>query len=126
MPSFRQSVRYASRGIAWFLAHERNGRYQAFIGFAAIMLGAALHISRLEWAAILGCMALVLALEMINSAIELLCNHLHPGFHPAIGIVKDLCAGAVWLASLFSVIIGACIFVPRIWALIEVGTPFST
>jgi diacylglycerol kinase (ATP) len=49
---------------------------------------------------------LVLVAEMANTAIETLADHLHPGQHPEIGVVKDVAAGAVLVASLVAVVVG--------------------
>jgi diacylglycerol kinase (ATP) len=49
---------------------------------------------------------LVLALELVNSALERLIDHLHPGAAPEIAAVKDIAAGAVLLASAAAVVVG--------------------
>lgn len=55
----------------------------------------------LIWWALVGMMiALVLAAELINTALEQLVDHLHPEQHPRIKIVKDCAAAAVLLLSL--------------------------
>jgi len=58
---------------------------------------------------------LVLTLELVNTAIEKLADHLHPERHQVLKIVKDTLAGAVFLASLFAV----CIFIIFIASLIR-------
>lgn len=73
---------------------------------AAVLLGATLWIR----VALIASLLLVLCAEFLNTAIEKLCDHLHPGHHARIGIVKDLAsAGAfaaqglaalVWIAAL--------------------------
>jgi diacylglycerol kinase len=51
---------------------------------------------------------------MINSAIEKLCNLVHPTYHPAVKVIKDISAGAVLWISVMSSIIGIIIFLPKI------------
>ena len=63
------------------------------------------------------CIAIVLCLEMVNSAIEQLCNMVTKEFHPSIGKIKDISAGAVLLASILSFVIGCFIFLPKIISL---------
>lgn len=73
----------------------------------AFLVGAGLWVR----VALVASLLLMLAAEFLNTAIEKLCDHLHPDRHPRIGIVKDLAsAGAflaqavaalVWLAALF-------------------------
>jgi diacylglycerol kinase len=54
------------------------------------------------WALVGFVIAVVLAFEALNGALETLVDHLHPDIHPEIRIVKDMAAGAVLL-----VVIGA-------------------
>jgi diacylglycerol kinase len=117
MKAFINRVKFAFNGWAKFFAKETNGQIQLLVAFLVIIAGFLLNISRGEWMIVLGCTALVLSLEMINSAIEKLCDHLHPGLHPQIGLVKDIAAGAVLWASVVSVAIGLIIFLPRIISL---------
>ncbi|GEP00431.1 diacylglycerol kinase [Methylobacterium haplocladii] len=73
---------------------------------SAFLLGATLWVR----VALVASLLLMLSAEFLNTAIEKLCDHLHPGHHPRIGIVKDLAsAGAfaaqglaalVWIAAL--------------------------
>ena len=52
--------------------------------------------------------------EMFNTALEKLCDHLHPEEHAAIGLVKDISAGAVLIIAIAAAINGAIIFSPKI------------
>jgi diacylglycerol kinase len=103
---------YAWKGIIVFLRHCRNVRWHLSAAALAIALGAVLGISKGQWVAIVLVIALVLVAEMINEAIELLCDHLHPEQHPAIGRVKDISAGAVLLAAITAVVVGMLVFLP--------------
>src|SRR5258706_13299895 len=84
----------AFAGLVYFFRHERNGRIQLIIGLLSIILSILLHISKYEWIVVLLCTGAVLSAEMSNSALEKLCNHVHPSFHLQIKIVKDVAAGA--------------------------------
>ncbi|MDB5646468.1 diacylglycerol kinase [Methylobacterium sp.] len=61
----------------------------------ALLLGASLWVRVALIASLLG----VLAAEFLNTAIEKLCDHLHPGHHPGIGIVKDLASAGAFAAQ---------------------------
>ena len=65
------------------------------------------------------CIGSVLVVELLNTAIEKLCDVLQKNFHPGIKIVKDVVAGAVLVSALGSVCIGAMIFLPKIIHLIK-------
>lgn len=73
-----------------------------------------LEIGTNEWIAILFCSALVLGLEMINTAIEKLSNVVSTSIRPDIKIIKDMAAGAVLLVSIISLIIACIIFFPKV------------
>lgn len=105
----------AFSGLGHFLLHERNGRIQAIIGICALLLAAFLRITRTGWIAVLLCIGSVLSMEMLNSALEKLCDLVEPGFHPQIKIVKDTAAGAVLWVSVISALIGGIIFLPEIF-----------
>lgn len=122
MKRFFRSLRHALYGWRLFFRTEQNGQLQAGIALLATAAGFVLKINTTEWLCILGCIALVLCLEMMNSAIEKLVDHLHPSRHDKVRWVKDVAAGAVLFASLISAIAGCIIFLPKIYSLFHHGT----
>ncbi len=115
--AFLWSFVHATNGLRLSL-RERNARVQAAAGLVAIALGAALNLSRVEWAVLTLTIALVLALETVNSAIEALVDLVTLDYHPLAKRAKDLAAGAVWLAALAAVVVGLLLFLPRLWAVL--------
>ena len=118
MPNFIDSVKYAAAGIRSFFATEKNGRIQGIIALIIIFLSIFFQISGLEWLLVLGCIALVICLEMVNSAIEKLCNLISTEYNPVIKMIKDISAGAVLFAAIVSMVIGLTIFLPYVMALL--------
>lgn len=104
----------ALNGLKWFLKNEHNVRVHLFLSIVSILGGIFFQISINEWIAIIICIGMVLALEAANSAIERLVDLVSPEKNQLAGLVKDLAAGAVLIASLISVIIAAVIFYPKI------------
>lgn len=104
----------AWKGIQHFFLYDRNGRIHLGAAIATVLAGFILKVSSIEWVALLICIAVVIALEMINAAIEKLCDMVHKDYHPAIKIIKDMSAGAVLWVSVISVVIGTIIFLPKI------------
>ena len=113
-----QAFYYAFKGLQSFFFRERNGKIQLFVGFATVAVAFILHISPFEWITLLLCIGLVLSLEMLNSAIEKLCDLVHKEFHPVIKIVKDVSAASVLWSSIISVAIACIIFIPKIITLL--------
>lgn len=114
MVNFLKGFVYAFNGLVIFFRHERNGRIQLLVAVFVVLISWGLKISAAEWMVVLSCIATVLSFEMINSAIEKLCNLVHPKYHPAVKTIKDISAGAVLFVAVFAAVIGSIIFLPKI------------
>jgi diacylglycerol kinase len=79
---FVGSLGFAWQGILYFVRHERNGRIQFCAAVLAIAAGIFFKISLPEWIWVGACIGSVLSLEMINTALEELCNVVSTDFHP--------------------------------------------
>ncbi len=101
---------FALRGFWETLKTERNFRIQLSVAFYVIFAGAVCRLSPMEWAAVIGCIGLVLGLESLNTAIERLCDTVTREFNPGIRLAKDAAAGAVLIAALCAAAAGAVIF----------------
>lgn len=99
----RRSARCAGRGLsqAWF--DQPNLRLEVLIGLAATLLAVWLGTGLV---AVILSSALVLSLELLNSAVEALVDLISPGQHPLAGVAKDLSAAAVLVAALGAVFVG--------------------
>jgi diacylglycerol kinase len=119
MRYFIRSLSFAWQGIYQFFLRERNGQIQGVLAVVAIAAGLFFGITKIEWLAVLGCTALVISLEMLNSALEKVCNLYTTEFHPAIKIIKDVAAAAVLWSAFFSLVIGCIVFIPYLIRLFE-------
>lgn len=81
-------------------------------------LGTFLGLATAEWIAILLCITVVIALELVNTAVEACVDLVTRETHPIARTAKDVSAGAVLVGVVGSVLIGAVIFVPRLYQLI--------
>lgn len=109
-----QSFSYAINGLKILLKEEPNARIHLAVTVIVIILGLLLKISSLEWLVICLLVALVFGLELINSAIEKICDKVSSEWNPLIKKAKDMSAGAVLVAAIISVICGIIIFFPKI------------
>ncbi len=112
------SFRYAIDGLGHLFRTQRNARIHAALGTVVIVCGALFHIERLEWVAVAGVITLMLVVEGLNTAIEAVVDLVSPTYHRYAKIAKDVAAGAVLLSALGAIIVGALIFLPRLWALL--------
>jgi len=110
--SVSESFKNAWWGLKTIFTEGRNIKIQCCIGLIAVLLCIFLPVTQLEWIVILLCCMVVLSLECMNSALEQVVDLASPKFHMLAKRAKDFAAGAVLLASLFSVIIGGMIFIP--------------
>lgn len=105
-----KSFGWATNGIRTTWREEVNFRIEVLCAFGVVVAGAYLNFSKLEWAFIVGCITAVLAAEMVNTAIEDLCNKVEPNTDPVIGKIKDVMGGFVLIVVVGAVIIGAMVF----------------
>ncbi len=112
--SFSNSIINALKGLYVGIKNHRNIKIMLVIALLVFFTGRQYQLVRFEWAVVWLCFGFVLTLELINTAIEELLDHLHPSKHPAVGKAKDIAAGAVLLACIISGIVGLYIFLPHI------------
>lgn len=93
-------VGYALAGVRTVWRREKSFRMHCGFGLLAIAVAALLQVSLVWWAIVGLCIALVLAAEMVNAALEYLIDRLHPEIHEEIKHAKDAAAGAVMLANI--------------------------
>lgn len=110
----RVRVAVALDGITAAFQRERSFRTQ--LGFATVALLSLILLrpALIWWAVVAMCCALVLGLELMNSALEALVDHLRPEEHPDVRLVKDMAAGGVLVASIGSLVCGV-LLVLSIW-----------
>ncbi len=114
MKKFLLGFVYAFQGLAVLVKTERNFKFHLFAFFCISIAGFLFKIEKTEWLAVLIISSIILTAEALNSAIEKLCNQLHPEIHPAIKSVKDIAAASVLISSIIAVVIAGIIFLSRI------------
>lgn len=110
---FAERLGFALAGWRAGWRRERSFRAQALIGVAATAALIVLHPAPLWWAVVALLIAMIMALELINGAIEAVIDLLHPGLHDEIKAAKDMAAGAVLLLSVAALLVGAALAVER-------------
>jgi len=117
MPRFKQSLGFAFQGliIAW---EEKHVRVHVIIALLVAIAGFSFRVTHTEWLILLLLFALVISLEIMNTAIERFVDIVQPEWHEKAGKIKDLAAGAVLCTSIFAAISGILIFGKYILALL--------
>ncbi|MBL7930579.1 MAG: diacylglycerol kinase family protein [Bacteroidia bacterium] len=103
---------YAFSGLWQVTKREAHIRIHLLATVLVVSAGFYFGLSSVEWVCICACIALVFCLEIINTAIEKLCDLVMPDQHPTIKYIKDISAAAVLIACGFAVVTGLIIFLP--------------
>jgi diacylglycerol kinase (ATP) len=98
------------------LATEAAIKQEAFLVLIALPVSFFLATDLWIWAALMGSLILLLAAEFLNTAIERLCNHLHPEKHEAIKVTKDLASAGVFCVIALTALIWLVAVIDRFWA----------
>lgn len=115
--SLRRSISCALFGIAISHKTQRSFRIQLFTSLIVLIIIGLLRTPPIEAAIIILCIASVLATELINTTIEMLCDLVSLKKSVKIKVIKDISAGAVLITSIASAAIGSILIIPRIAAI---------
>lgn len=116
--TFKGSVKNCLDGISYVTKSEKNFKREIALGIIALILSYILKIDKIEFIIILTMICLVLTTEIINTAIERAVDLVTKEYHELARIAKDVSAGSVLVTSIFSLIIGIIIFMPKIITLL--------
>ncbi|MBD0302282.1 MAG: diacylglycerol kinase family protein [Tolypothrix sp. T3-bin4] len=113
------SFKYAWAGISYSFQTQRNFRIHVSVCAMAIALSVFLHLQAVEIAVIGVTSGLVLALELLNTAIESLVDlTVKQTYHDLAKIAKDCAAGAVLVSALVAVLVAGTLLLPPLVKLI--------
>lgn len=119
--NFIDSMNHALDGISYTIDHERNFKIEMIIAMLVIVAGFLFKVSKTEWLILLITTSSVLVLELVNTSIERCVDLITKDYQELAKYAKDVSAGAVLLASLFSICVGIIIFLPKILEMIGVN-----
>lgn len=108
-----KSLKYAVRGLWLLVRTEHSIMVQSAIAILMTLVGWWLDISATEWILQILAIGLVLVAESLNTAVEKVCDFIHPDYDKRIGFIKDISAGAVTFAAITAIIIGLIIYLPK-------------
>ncbi len=112
-PTLWSSLRYAWEGLVYASATQRNFRLHLLLGALAVGLGVFLHLGPVETAVLGLTIGAVLAMELLNTALEAVVDlAVGQSFHPLAKVAKDCAAGAVLVAALSAVFVAGVLLLP--------------
>ncbi|NBD21406.1 diacylglycerol kinase [Aquabacterium fontiphilum] len=117
--SFLTRLGHARDGLRAAVAREPSMKTHvaaaAVVGVSLVWAGS----PPVWWAVMAVTVAMVFACELMNTALEALCDHLHPQRHPAIKMTKDVAAAAVLLSSVGALAVGVAFAVDQLWPIMR-------
>jgi diacylglycerol kinase len=99
----KEKFRPALQGLADAL-HDQGCRTQMILAALALCAGFVLKLSAIEWLAVVICIGMVITAEILNTAIEKVCDLISKENDERIRLIKDLSAGAVLVSALTALI----------------------
>jgi len=112
--SLWHSFNDAIEGIIYAVKSQFNMKVHIAIAVLVLVASILLSVSRMEFLLVIIAVCIVLVTEMFNSALELTLDFIVDRYHPLARLIKDMSAGAVFIASASAVFIGYVVFFPRL------------
>lgn len=110
-----KSIGFAFKGMMTLLRTEASIQLQFLIALFVTAAGFYFNISKFEWMIQIAMIGLIMSIEGLNTAIESVADFIHPEHHRKIGRLKDIAAGAVFIAAITAVIVGLLIYIPKLF-----------
>ena len=109
------STRYSMKGLKAAFVNEAAFRQE--VALCVILFPAAIFLGQtlIERLLLVGCCALVLVAELVNSAIEAVVDRIGPEHHELSGRAKDIGSAAVFIALVFAGVTWGSILISRFW-----------
>ncbi|WP_213435555.1 MULTISPECIES: diacylglycerol kinase [Lysobacteraceae] len=104
---------WSMQGLRAAWLHESSFRLEVYLFLVFCPLGLWLGATGVERALLVGSCLLVMAVELLNSAIEAVIERYGPEFHELAGRAKDMGSAAVFLTMLNVLLVWGCILVPH-------------
>ena len=104
-------MKFAVHGIKFMLRSEPNARIHLAATIGVIIAGIVSDLSVARWLALVFAISIVWITEAVNTALEKLCDYASgKEYSTAIKAIKDVAAGAVFIAALCSILTGILVF----------------
>jgi undecaprenol kinase len=113
--SLMNVIKYSLNGVKSYAEDGKSFIIYIFCSFLEIFLGFVFGVNGLEWILIIVILGIILAVELLNTAIEAACDAITKEYNPFIKIAKDCGSGATFIIFIVAVILNIIIFLPKIF-----------
>ena len=114
---FLRTFKFSYEGLKYAYANEQSMLTHLILTIITVIIGFIFHITMYEWLIIAICLTVILAFELINTAIEATVDLVTLEINPLAKIAKDCGSAATGVTSIMAAIIIFIIFLPYIIAL---------
>ena len=112
--SIRRVIKNSLEGISSYAKDGKSFISYVFCSLIEIIAGFAFNVNGLEWILIISMLGIILAIELLNTAIEATCDAITKEFNPYIKVAKDCGSAATFVIFIVTVILNIIIFLPKI------------
>ena len=112
--SIRRVIKNSLEGISSYAKDGKSFIIYVFCSLIEIIAGFAFNVYGLEWILIISMLGIILAIELLNTAIEATCDAITKEFNPYIKVAKDCGSAATFVIFIVTVILNIIIFLPKI------------
>ena len=112
--SIRRAIKNSLEGISSYAKDGKSFIIYVFCSLIEIIAGFAFNVNGLEWILIISMLGIILAIELLNTAIEATCDAITKEFNPYIKVAKDCGSAATFVIFIVTVILNIIIFLPKI------------
>ncbi len=118
LSSLMNILKYSFQGYVHFYKYERSAIIHLVVAIIIILGSFTLNMTAVEWLFMIFILLTMLAIELLNTAIEAVCDLVSPGYNKLVKVAKDTASAATCSISLALVIAILIIYVPKIAALL--------
>ena len=116
---FLFSLKNSINGLKYAYFNEQSMFIHLLATILSVLLGILLKISFIEWIIIISLLVVIAIVELVNTAIEAVCDAVSLEYNELIKISKDTASSAVFISCIIGLIVGFSIFIPKIIEVIE-------
>ena len=112
-----QTIKNSLNGIRCYAKDGKSIILYMICAVVEILMGFLYHINGLEWILIICILGITLSVELLNTAIEAVCDLVTHDYNPMIKIAEDCGSAATFVIFIVAIILNIIIFYPKVIAL---------
>lgn len=114
LSSLFRVVKYSLQGFAHFYKYERSAILHLVVAVVIILGSLSLDMTAVEWLFMIFILLTMLAIELLNTAIEAICDLVSPEYNKLVKVAKDSASAATFSISVALIIAIVIIYVPKV------------